>query len=86
MKRDPPDPNEGLLSNRRDRPDLKELTLSLGRSDIYVNLGKHVDAPDGHVLFEAILTDDNGSRVIYLDKEDLADCLRESFVLGGQKP
>lgn len=86
MKRDAPEPNEGLLANRKDRPDLRELTLSLGRSDIYVNLDKHVDTPDGHMLFEAILTDDNGSRVIFLDREDLAECIKESFVLGGQKP
>lgn len=86
MKRDPSTPDEGLLGNRRDKPDLRELTLTLGRSDIYVNLDKHVNTPDGHMLFEAILTDDNGSRVIYLAKEDLAECLKESFVLGGQKP
>jgi hypothetical protein len=75
---------EGLTSRRGDKPDLKELTIELGRSDIYINLGKHLDLADGHILFEAILTDDNGSRVIYVDKEDIADCLKESFILGGQ--
>ena len=75
--------HEGLLGHRGEKPDLKELTIGMGRSDIYVNLDKHLDLEDGHTLFEAILTDDNGSRVIYVDKDDIAECLRESFLLGG---
>ena len=73
--------NEGLLGHRGDRPDLKELTIALGRSDIYVNLDKHIQLEDGHTLYEAILTDDNGSRVIFVDRDDVAECLRESMIL-----
>ena len=81
-----PKPNhEGLFAQRGQKPDLKELTIGMGRSDIYINLDKHMDLEDGHTLFEAILSDENGSRVIYVDKEDIAECLRDSFVLGGQK-
>lgn len=76
----------GLTGRRGEKPDLRDLTISLGRSDLYVNLGKHVEMKDGHTLYEAILTDENGSRVIYVDQEDIADCLKESAILGGQKP
>lgn len=79
-------PAGGLTGQRGEKPDLRELTISLGRSDLYVNLSKHVDTDDGHMLFEAILTDENGSRVIYVDKDDIAECLKESFVLGGMAP
>ena len=75
----------GLTGDRGEKPDLRELTISLGRSDLYVNLNKHVEMDDGHTLFEAILTDENGSRVIYVDRDDIAECLKESFVLGGMK-
>ena len=81
-----PPPTGGLTGQRGEKPDLRELTISLGRADLYVNLSKHVDMDNGHMLFEAILTDENGSRVIYVDKEDIAECLKESFVLGGMKP
>jgi hypothetical protein len=79
-------PSGGLTGQRGEKPDLRELTISIGRSDLYVNLGKHVEMADGHLLFEAILTDENGSRVIYVDKEDIAECMKDSFVLGGMKP
>lgn len=85
MRSDPKESRPGLSGKRGEKPDLKELTIEMGRSDIYVNLGKHLDLADGHILFEAILTDDNGSRVIYVDKDDIAECLRDSFILGGQK-
>lgn len=77
-------PTGGLGGNRKDQPDLRDLTISLGRSDLYINLAKHVKMEDGHFLFEAILTDENGSRVIYVDREDIAACLRESMILGGE--
>jgi hypothetical protein len=74
---------EGLMGRRGEKPDLKELTIEMGRSDIYISLGKHLDLEDGHVLFEAIITDEQGSRVIYVDKDDIAECLKDSFILGG---
>ena len=81
MKRDHQATPANLLGNRSDKPDLRELTISMGRSDIYINLARTVELENGHTLFEAILTDDNGSRVIYVDRDDVADCLRESFLL-----
>ncbi|MBI2078240.1 MAG: hypothetical protein HYT80_07730 [Euryarchaeota archaeon] len=86
MKRDHEPPAGSLLGNRGDKPDLRELTISMGRSDIYVNLARTVEMDNGHTLFEAILTDDNGSRVIYVDREDIAECLRESFLLTDAPP
>lgn len=75
-----PAPNP-LTSARGEKPDLKELTISLGRQDLYVNLDRHINLDDGHILYEAILTDEKGSRVIYVDRDDIAECIRESFFL-----
>lgn len=71
--------HEGLKLGRHEAPGLKELTIELGESDIYVNTSKRVDL-EGHTLFEAIMTDAHGSRVIFIDREEIVDCLKDSFI------
>lgn len=73
--------HEGLRLGHRDTPDLKEMTIELGQSDIYINTAKRVDL-EGHTLYEAIMTDPHGSRVIFIDKEEIVDCLKEAFITG----
>lgn len=66
-------------------PGLRELTLEIGNADVYVNMGRRIDMDNGHVLFEAVLTDAQGSRPIYIDREEIVECLRETF-LAPSKP
>ncbi len=78
---------EGLNLGRRTQPGVKELTIELGGADIYINLSRKVDLENGHVLYEAVLTDPHGSRAIYIDKDDIVECLRDVFIAGsGPEP
>jgi hypothetical protein len=64
----------------RQPPGLKELTIELGDSDIYVNMSRRLDMDNGHTLYEAVLTDATGSRAIYIDRDDIVECLKDSFI------
>lgn len=74
---------EGLALGRRSSPALKELTIELGEADVYVNMARRIDLDNGHVLYEAVLTDPHGSRAIYIDREDIVECLRDMFLPAG---
>jgi hypothetical protein len=60
---------------------LKEFTIAMGDADLYVNLDRHMDLDNEHVLYEAVLSDPEGSRVIYVDREELEACLKDSPIL-----
>lgn len=74
------------LGKREAAPGIKELTIELGEADIYVNLARRVDFDDGHALYEAVLTDAHGSRAIYIDREDVVECLRDVVLTGSTPP
>jgi hypothetical protein len=78
-----PGGHEGWTLGRRG-PGLKELTIELGDADIYVNMSRKVELDNGHTLFEAVLTDPTGSRAIYIDLDDVVECLRDTFLTGSQ--
>lgn len=52
----------------------------MGDADIYVNMSRRIDLDNGHTLFEAVLTDPHGSRAIYIDRDDILECLKETFI------
>lgn len=72
--------HEGWSLGRRAPPGLKELTIELGDSDIYVNMARKIELDNGHTLYEAVLTDPSGSRAIYIDRDDIMECLKDSFI------
>lgn len=74
-------PNRGLPAHERLPPHLKEFTIGVGEADLYVNLDRSLELKDGYVLYEAVLSDEEGSRRIYVDREDLAECLINSPIL-----
>lgn len=71
---------EGWNLGHRDHVGVKELTLELGTADIYINTARKVDLDNGHTLYEAVLTDDTGSRAIYIDKDDVIEALQDMFI------
>lgn len=66
---------------RHTPPGLKELTIEMGDSDVYVNMSRRIDLDNGHTLYEAVLTDPHGSRAIYIDRDDIVEIMRENFLL-----
>lgn len=70
---------EGWSLQRRTGPQLKELTIMLGDSDLYIHMSRRIDLGNGHLLYEAVLTDQHGSRAIYIDHEDIVDTLQSAF-------
>lgn len=76
--------HEGLRLGQHHEPDVKEMTIELGESDIYINTAKRVEMDDGHTLYEAIMTDPHGSRVIFVDREEVVDCLKQAFLVGSK--
>lgn len=74
-------PNRGLPPAERLPPHLKEFTIAVGNADLYVNLDRALEMEDGYLLYEAILSDAEGSRRIYVDRKELADCLENSPIL-----
>jgi hypothetical protein len=63
---------------------LKEFTIQMGDADLYVNLERRLDLDNAHTLYEAVLSDQHGSRLIYVDREELAACLADSPILQGE--
>lgn len=53
----------------------------MGDADLYVNLDRSLELEEGYRLYEAILSDAEGSRRIYVDREELAECLVNSPIL-----
>lgn len=86
MTANPTAGHEGFALGRRAPPGVKELTIELGDSDIYVNTSRRIDLDNGHTLFEAVLTDAHGSRAIYIDRDDVVECLKDSFLEGFPAP
>lgn len=62
-------------------PQLKEFTIQVGDADLYVNLDRRLELDQAHTLYEAVLSDQHGSRLIYVDREELAACLADSPIL-----
>jgi hypothetical protein len=73
--------HEGWTLGKRNPPGLKEMTIEMGDSDIYVNMSRRIDLDNGHTLYEAVLTDPHGSRAIYIDRDDIVEIMRENFLL-----
>lgn len=81
MKRSPHGQKGGLdLDRHQPNPGLKELTIEMGDADVYVNMARRLPLANGHVLYEAVLTDPQGSRAIYVDQDDVVECLRHAFL------
>ena len=80
MKHAPRTGHDGLHVGRPVVPEIKELTITLGDADLYINCARRVDVGNGHSLFEALLTDPSGSRPIYIDNDDILDLLRDLFI------
>lgn len=79
-------PNRGLPAADSLPPHLKEFTIAMGDADLYVNLDRALEVEDGYLLYEAILSDADGSRRIYVDREELAECLVNSPILQPPPP
>lgn len=80
MKPAPRPGHEGLHVGKPVVPEIKELTITLGDADLYINCARRVDVGNGHSLFEALLTDPSGSRPIYIDNDDILELLRDLFI------
>lgn len=61
--------------------ELREFTIAMGGSEVHVNLARSIEVEGGQVLYEAFLADPNGSRMIWIDRDDLAACLKSSPIL-----
>jgi hypothetical protein len=74
-------PRANKLPREVDHPTLKEFTIAVGDHDLYVNLDRFVEVDADHVLYEAVLTDEEGSHVIYVERDELEACLKDSPIL-----
>ncbi len=79
-------PKRGLPSHENLPAHLKEFTIAVGEADLYVNLDRSLELEEGYLLYEAILSDADGSRRIYVDREELAECLENSPILHPAPP
>lgn len=52
----------------------------MGDSDVYVKMSNEVSMGGGKVLYEAILTDDRGSRTIFISREEILESLKDMFL------